>query len=49
MATDSLASYEFIEVDSPADRVRHLKLNRPDKRNAISTCLLYTSPSPRDS
>jgi enoyl-CoA hydratase len=31
--------YEFIDISSPAERVRHLKLNRPEKRNAISTAL----------
>ena len=30
-------SYEFFVVDEPAKHVRRITLNRPDKRNAIST------------
>lgn len=30
-------SYQTIAVDTPADHVRRITLNRPDKRNAIST------------
>jgi len=32
-------SYQFIEVDTPAEHVRRITLNRPEKRNAISTPL----------
>jgi enoyl-CoA hydratase len=32
-------SYQFIEVDEPAPLVRRVTLNRPEKRNAISTPL----------
>ena len=32
-------SYEFIAVDDPADKVRRITLNRPDKRNAINNLL----------
>ena len=32
-------SYEFIAVDEPAEFVRRITLNRPEKRNAISTPL----------
>ena len=32
-------SYELIIVDTPAEYVRRITLNRPDKRNAISTPL----------
>lgn len=32
-------TYEFIEVRSPAEHVREVVLNRPEKRNAISTPL----------
>ena len=32
-------SYEFIVVDTPAEYVRRITLNRPEKRNAISTPL----------
>jgi enoyl-CoA hydratase len=35
----SKVSYELILVDSPADHVRRITLNRPEKRNAISTPL----------
>lgn len=31
--------YRFIEVDTPAEHVRRITLNRPEKRNAISTPL----------
>ncbi len=34
-----MADYHFIEISEPAALVRHIKLNRPDKRNAISTPL----------
>jgi enoyl-CoA hydratase len=34
-----MAGYEFIVVDTPAEYVRRITLNRPDKRNAISTPL----------
>jgi enoyl-CoA hydratase len=33
----SLVPYELIELDSPAEHVRRITLNRPAKRNAIST------------
>ncbi len=33
----SSTTYEFIVVDEPATHVRRITLNRPDKRNAIST------------
>ncbi|MDT3441525.1 MULTISPECIES: enoyl-CoA hydratase-related protein [unclassified Pseudofrankia] len=33
------ADYEFLLVDTPADGVRRITLNRPEKRNAISTPL----------
>ena len=32
-------TYEAILVDEPAPRVRRITLNRPEKRNAISTPL----------
>jgi enoyl-CoA hydratase len=32
-------TYNLIVVDTPAERVRRITLNRPDKRNAISTPL----------
>jgi enoyl-CoA hydratase len=32
-------TYQFIEVDTPAAHVRRVTLNRPEKRNAISTPL----------
>ena len=32
-------AYEFIQVDTPAEHVRRITLNRPEKRNAISTPL----------
>lgn len=35
--TASNPSYEFILIDEPAPHVRRITLNRPDKRNAIST------------
>ena len=34
-----MTDYELIEVDSPAEHVRRITLNRPEKRNAISTPL----------
>jgi enoyl-CoA hydratase len=34
-----VTGYEFIEVDTVADGVRRVTLNRPEKRNAISTPL----------
>ncbi len=34
-----MANYEFLLVDSPAEGVRKITLNRPEKRNAISTPL----------
>ena len=34
-----MSSYELIEVDEPAEFVRRITLNRPEKRNAISTPL----------
>jgi enoyl-CoA hydratase len=33
------SEYELITVDTPAEHVRRITLNRPDKRNAISTPL----------
>ena len=39
-STDELSStYELILVDTPAEHVRRITLNRPEKRNAISTPL----------
>lgn len=32
-----MAEYDHIEIDEPAHRVRRITLNRPEKRNAIST------------
>jgi enoyl-CoA hydratase len=34
-----VSDYQFIVVDEPAPRVRRITLNRPEKRNAISTPL----------
>ena len=34
-----MTDYQLIEVDAPAEHVRRITLNRPDKRNAISTPL----------
>jgi enoyl-CoA hydratase len=34
-----VSEYELIEVDEPAEGVKRITLNRPDKRNAISTPL----------
>ena len=36
---DGAPSYEFLLVNTPAEGVRQVTLNRPDKRNAISTPL----------
>ena len=53
-----MADFEHIVVDQPREGVSRITLNRPNSRNALnnilrgelySTCLLYTSPSPRDS
>ena len=47
---DDLAPDLVVTVEGP---VWLIELNRPEQRNAASealhTCLLYTSPSPRDS
>ena len=40
---------ELILVDSPAEHVRRITLNRPEKRNAISTplrCAARAAPGP---
>jgi enoyl-CoA hydratase len=34
-----VSEYELIEIDEPAEGVKRITLNRPDKRNAISTPL----------
>ena len=34
-----MTAYEFIQVEAPAEGVRQVTLNRPEKRNAISTLL----------
>jgi enoyl-CoA hydratase len=34
-----VTDYQFIAVETPADHVRRISLNRPEKRNAISTPL----------
>jgi enoyl-CoA hydratase len=34
-----MSGYELIIVDTPAEHVRRITLNRPEKRNAISTPL----------
>ena len=40
-------AYETILVEQ-RDAVTLITLNRPEALNALNTCLLYTSPSPRD-
>ena len=43
-------SYEDILFHNSGDGIARIAINRPEKRNAFrpKTCLLYTSPSPRD-
>ena len=41
-------SQTWIEASWDSDSPRILKINRPEKIGTESTCLLYTSPSPRD-
>jgi enoyl-CoA hydratase/carnithine racemase len=36
MSTATSSEHQFIIVDSPADHVSRITLNRPDKRNALS-------------
>ena len=41
-------SQTWLEVSWNGDSPRILKINKPEKIGRESTCLLYTSPSPRD-
>ena len=42
-----MTEYDFIAVETPADHVRRISLNRPEKRNAISTAMNSYSVTPR--
>ena len=43
------AAKMLIGIPDYDNYVEHMKTNHPDKPYMTYTCLLYTSPSPRDS